>query len=149
KTDVMSTGAHPHLLAIELKRRFPDSEMMAAGDDSVGFGLLVTEVLDATEEIKLAHRHLQVVLLLSRHQDGLGDCRRGGAIGNVPVGGTECRLNVLLRTYHDEVHHVTQVVELVVPPARKVIDCLAKLRIGGCVETRKILGKKGSIRPTA
>src|SRR5882672_1285111 len=47
--DVVRACAHPYVLPVVLKRRFPDAEMMAAGRDCVRLGLLVAEILHASE----------------------------------------------------------------------------------------------------
>ena len=47
-------------------------------------------------------------------------------IGYVEVGCVKCGLHLLLRTNENEIHHVSQILELVIDAARQAIDVLTK-----------------------
>lgn len=50
ETDVVRTSSDPDWLAVNFERRFPDSKMMARGDDLNGFGTGVAVVLRAVKQ---------------------------------------------------------------------------------------------------
>jgi hypothetical protein len=60
EADVMSSRTHPHGLSVPCEWHLPQTEVMPARDHGDGFSLLVTEVLDAAQQVERAHRRCQV-----------------------------------------------------------------------------------------
>jgi hypothetical protein len=70
--------------------------VVAAGNHGIGCGQFVTKILLATEQIELAHRHRQIVLLLISLEDRLHDRFLIVGVGDAPVGRFERALHLLL-----------------------------------------------------
>src|SRR5215472_1780858 len=62
EADVMRRGAYPERLSINLKRSFPDAQMVAGLYDADGFCVRPAIILRAAKQIELAHRHGHVGL---------------------------------------------------------------------------------------
>src|SRR5215472_16203013 len=62
QVDVMRRGAYPERLSINLKRSFPDAQMVAGLYDADGFCVRPAIILRAAKQIELAHRHGHVGL---------------------------------------------------------------------------------------
>ena len=102
---------------------------MAAGDHGDGLSHLVAEILLAAKQEEGAHRHREVIFAAIGLHRGV-DCGHGVAgIGDMPGGGVERSLHILLRTDDHEVDHVPEIVELIVNPAGKAVDFLAQIAI--------------------
>jgi len=103
--------------------------MMSAGHDRISLCLLIAEILHAVEQIKMAHRHLEIVLLLVCIEDRLEPGFFAVHVGKVPVGRFECGLDAILTADEDEVDHVAQIAEVVMNSTRKTVDVLAKIGV--------------------
>src|SRR5277367_3486748 len=57
EADVVSGGADPEGFAIDGEGGFPEAQVIARSDHLDGFGVGPAVVLDAAEEIELAHGH--------------------------------------------------------------------------------------------
>src|SRR5713226_2178171 len=60
ESDVVSSGTDPKRFTIDLKRRFPDAQMVARPDDADGLSVCPAVILRAVKEVELAHRHGQI-----------------------------------------------------------------------------------------
>src|SRR5712692_7558435 len=63
EADVVSGGADPESLALDLKRRFPDAQVIAGGHNGDGLSVSPAVILRAAKEVKLAHGHGEIGFL--------------------------------------------------------------------------------------
>ena len=77
----------------------------------------------------MAHRHLEVVLLLVGVHDGVEPGLFAVHISEVPVGCIKCGFRAILGSNDDEVHHISRIAKVIVNAAGKAVNVLAKIGV--------------------
>jgi hypothetical protein len=122
EADVVGGGADPQSLTLDLPACFPDTKVIAGGDDGDGFGASPTIVLGAAEEEELTHRHRQIGFLREAVEDSTQD--RSGDVGVYfdPTGGREDTLHGGFGAEDEEIDHVAGVAVFVGDAARNFCE---------------------------
>jgi len=109
EADVVSGGADPHRLAVNFEGRFPNTQVIARGDNRNRFGVGPAVILLAAEEVERAHGHGKVGFLGHAFEEAVK--KRVGDIGVDfdPPRGREDFFHRGLRAYDQEVDHVAGV----------------------------------------
>src|SRR5713226_5686097 len=97
ESDVVSSGTDPKRLALDLKWRFPDAQMVARPDDADGLSVGPAVILGAAKEIELAHRHGQIGFFGEALNDAAENCSFDVGVDFHPAGCGENTLHSVLR----------------------------------------------------
>ena len=109
----MSRSADPERLSINLKRSFPDAQMVAGLYDADGFGVRPAVVLRTAKQIQLAHGHGHVGLFRDALKESVEDRVLDVRIHLYPASGGESLLHGCFRAKNQKIDHVTRMAFLV------------------------------------
>src|SRR5438132_14333904 len=91
--------------------------------------MLIAKMLGTVESLKLEHLHLQVIISLICHHDNVDNRFLDRLICKAPTRSFKCALHLLLRAHDHKIHHVAEIIKLIVDAPRQTVDFFAELRI--------------------
>src|SRR4029077_3398578 len=120
EADVVSSGADPERLCIDLERSLPDAQVIAGGYDLDGFGTRPAVILRTAEKVQWAHRHGEIRFLGNAFEDAVKHGASHVGIHLDPSSRGENFLHRVFRAEDEEVDHVAGVAIFVRNAARKL-----------------------------
>ena len=113
EADVVCGGADPESLAVDVKRRFPNAQVIAGGDNRNRLGVGPAIILRASEKVELTHGHRQIGFLGKALENAVEDSFLDVGVDFDPAGHGEGALHRGFRAEEQKIDHVSGIAGLV------------------------------------